>query len=768
MQRSWFACALIVTVLAYPIESWSQSFNHTIHVNPISAEALDSNPGTEALPLKTIGKAMERAIENKRAYQSTRVVLHPATFREALVSFGYTNWPTNDPGNHTPIVVEAKHPGTAVISGSDVWVGWTHDPTTGAWTHNWPYNWGRSPDPWDGVREAAEIVLRREMIFVDGIPLEQVLSVGEVNAGKFYVNESNDTVYLIPPVGISMTNTKIEVAVRERLWEQFYEDHVTLRSLVFEHAATPWSTSNAAIWIGGSDNFRLEDSEIRWTNWQGIYIGESDNVLIKNVTLNHHGGQGWGMFRNKNVVVEDSETSHNNWRGKLGNFHGWSIGNKLLSIHGLVIRNHKANDNHSRGLWLDYDISYVLVDGLEAKDNLLDGMWLEASQGPTTIKNSLFCNNGWNGLKTTYSRYVSVDNNLFAGNATRADVQLNDSQLVIDGGGERVIQDFETRNQFPLVVRDWSVTNNTFVGTHFLHPYAKGPTLIDNDLTESDWSTFLQTFKSDYNTWHHDARPEVFGFPKYNDLSLADWQTETGQDHNSHFSSDVPDLSCELVDRAESDQIDLYGEASGTAEVFGADVEVGTADTGVLRFNAFDVNGASELRVFVNDHEVNAGPGFIGNGKWMQDSLTFNSSLLVDGRNDIRFEVGPRPASGQTIGFKVDQIVLAATTTGVGSVDAVDPERGADFALTGNYPNPFSTSTLLQFSLPVSADVEVTVYDLLGREQMRLPRRSIAAGAERTFYLDASGLPAGHYMVRLVAYTPGEFMTATRPVSVVK
>src|SRR5690606_29420992 len=145
----------------------------------------------------------------------------------------------------------------------------------------------------------------------------------------------------------------------------------------------------------------------------------------------------------------------------------WSSGNKVGSIHVLSIRNHEANEKYSRGLLLDYDISHVGVDGVVVSDDLLHGTWLDQSQGPTTMKNSIFCNNGWNGLKTTYSRYVSVDNNLFAGNATRADVQLNDSQLIIDGGGERVIQDFETRNQFPLVVRDWSVTNNTFVGTHF-------------------------------------------------------------------------------------------------------------------------------------------------------------------------------------------------------------------------------------------------------------------------------------------------------------
>ncbi len=767
MRRS-LSIVLLLVASATVSEAAFAQYTHTLHVNPISGDADDANPGTEALPLNSISEAIERAVENKRNYESTRVVLHPATYREELVSFGYTNWRTNDPGNHTPIVVEAKHSRTAVISGSDIWLDWQYDSGNDTYNHNWPYDWGRSPDPWDGVREVDEIVLRREMIFVEGIPLVQVMTLGEVEPGMFYVNESNDTVYMKPPSGVSMDNPKIEVAVRTRLWEQFYEDYVTIRGVVFEHAATPWSTSEAAVWIGGSDNFTFEDSEIRWTNWQGIYIGESDDVLVKNVTLNNHGGQGWGMFRNKRVTVLDSETSHNNWRGKQGGFSGWSVGNKVLSIHGLIIRNHKANDNYSRGLWLDYDISDVVLDRVEVNDNLLDGMWLEATQGPTTIKNSVFCRNGWSGLKTTYSQHVSVDHNVFALNATRDDVELNDSQIVVDGGGERVVQDFETRNQLPLTVRDWAVTNNVFVGTTFLHPYAKGPTLIDNDLNQQDWDTFLQTFSSDYNVWHHAQRPEVFGFPQYNDLSLGDWQTQTGQDFNSTFHTTEPSYECDIERLNETDDMDLFGEASGSAAERTLNVSANGDDTGMLKFRAFDVNDVSEIKAFVNGVEIPLSSRMVSSGAWVEDSVEFSASILAEGANEVRFEVAQRPAVTETIGFKLADVSLSTRNTGVGTVDTPPDTPEFDFALTGNYPNPFSNATTLSYNLPEAAEVEAFVYDLLGRQQMRLPRRPVDAGQDRQLFLDTAKLPVGTYMVRVVAHVPGQFLTATRQLSLVR
>ena len=49
-------------------------------------------------------------------------------------------------------------------------------------------------------------------------------------------------------------------------------------------------------------------------------------------------------------------------------------------------------------------------------------------------------------------------------------------------------------------------------------------------------------------------------------------------------------------------------------------------------------------------------------------------------------------------------------------IDAVPEE----FSLSQNYPNPFNPITHIDYGLPVSANVRLTLYDLMGREVIRL------------------------------------------------
>lgn len=84
-----------------------------------------------------------------------------------------------------------------------------------------------------------------------------------------------------------------------------------------------------------------------------------------------------------------------------------------------------------------------------------------------------------------------------------------------------------------------------------------------------------------------------------------------------------------------------------------------------------------------------------------------------------------------------------------------DTENGAElpteFALKGNYPNPFNPTTTISFDLPESADVTVQVLDLLGREVMAIPSQTLTAGAGQTVQIDASSLSSGIYLYRVIA-----------------
>ena len=78
-------------------------------------------------------------------------------------------------------------------------------------------------------------------------------------------------------------------------------------------------------------------------------------------------------------------------------------------------------------------------------------------------------------------------------------------------------------------------------------------------------------------------------------------------------------------------------------------------------------------------------------------------------------------------------------------------ELPTEFALHGNYPNPFNPSTQIQFDLPENAQVQIQIIDMLGREVITLPAQEMEAGANRSIELNATSLASGTYLYRLIA-----------------
>jgi hypothetical protein len=95
---------------------------------------------------------------------------------------------------------------------------------------------------------------------------------------------------------------------------------------------------------------------------------------------------------------------------------------------------------------------------------------------------------------------------------------------------------------------------------------------------------------------------------------------------------------------------------------------------------------------------------------------------------------------GGTI-IKIDNL----STSVYGPPDA-DPSPG-NYRLK-NYPNPFQSTTTIEYSLPEPADITLTVYDVCGRELFQLDEGYKLAG---TYWvnLTGTGLENGIYIYRL-------------------
>ncbi len=73
------------------------------------------------------------------------------------------------------------------------------------------------------------------------------------------------------------------------------------------------------------------------------------------------------------------------------------------------------------------------------------------------------------------------------------------------------------------------------------------------------------------------------------------------------------------------------------------------------------------------------------------------------------------------------------------------------YALHQNYPNPFNPTTTIRFDLPLATDIHIVVYDLLGREVVRLLNQQLEPGFHELIWngRDHTGraLPSGIYIV---------------------
>ena len=77
----------------------------------------------------------------------------------------------------------------------------------------------------------------------------------------------------------------------------------------------------------------------------------------------------------------------------------------------------------------------------------------------------------------------------------------------------------------------------------------------------------------------------------------------------------------------------------------------------------------------------------------------------------------------------------------------------AGFRLHHNYPNPFNPVTTIEFDIPTTSKVTLTIYNILGEEVTTLLSDFLSSGSYE-YKWDAGGMASGIYFYRLVATSP--------------
>lgn len=376
-------------------EFWDDETEYTrvYHVAQEHPKASDDNPGSEAKPFKTISRAAE-VLE-----PGGKVIVHEGVYRECVR-------PAR--GGTSPrqmITYEAAKGEKVVIKGSEVWkpearpsggyrirAPWDEAADTPSiWMADLPaeffrhgYNpflvrnvfryihmfalihdadWKKKDPGW-----LDRTLLRRGMVFVDGLPLRQVINYRDLAETDcaFWVEDPGTRLHFRLPAGRNPADCSIEVTAREQAFAPSIHNlgYIKVRGFNLQHAADGvpvpqrgcLSTTRGHHWI-------IEDNHIEWANATGLDIGaqtweaeppeETGRHIVRRNTIRLCGICGIaGAMGVERSLIEDNVIER---IGHLDLERMWECAGIKFHFckHSLIRRNVFRHIRHAQGIWLD-------------------------------------------------------------------------------------------------------------------------------------------------------------------------------------------------------------------------------------------------------------------------------------------------------------------------------------------------------------------------------------------------------------------------------
>lgn len=97
-----------------------------------------------------------------------------------------------------------------------------------------------------------------------------------------------------------------------------------------------------------------------------------------------------------------------------------------------------------------------------------------------------------------------------------------------------------------------------------------------------------------------------------------------------------------------------------------------------------------------------------------------------------------------------DGVILKTTNGGITIISPLSNELPENFHLDQNYPNPFNPATTIKFSVPVSSNVKLKIYDVTGKVVSEILNKDLTAGTYNINF-NASDYSSGIYFYMLEA-----------------
>ncbi|MCF8306327.1 MAG: T9SS type A sorting domain-containing protein [Ignavibacteriales bacterium] len=306
----------------------------------------------------------------------------------------------------------------------------------------------------------------------------------------------------------------------------------------------------------------------------------------------------------------------------------------------------------------------------------------------------------------------------------------------------------------------------TYQGLYFTDGIA---TIKNNSISceEADFTAYpvyrsaaLGTFVSDYNNYNNPSGNVGF-FDAASALTLADWQTLSGQDVNS-ISADPDYVSAS----------DLHLQGTFSA-LMGKGIAIDGITTDIdnqLRDTPPEI-GADEIPGVIPVELVSFGASVSNNNvslTWKTATETNSASFVIERKNNVTdwTSVGTISAAGYSTepvsysfsdenvasglyNYRLKQIDFDGSFA-YSSIIEVNVGSPTSFSLSQNYPNPFNPTTTIDFVLAADAKTRLEIFNALGESVSVIVNEFRSAGTYSE-YFDASNLASGTYIYRLTA-----------------
>ncbi|MCL1917656.1 MAG: right-handed parallel beta-helix repeat-containing protein [Peptococcaceae bacterium] len=461
-----------------------------LYVDPVKGS--NANAGTLTAPFQTIQKAVDHAAAGQT------IILRGGTYHQIGIAITKSN------------LTLQSYPGEAVwLDGSTVVTGWVQEGTRwvrSGWTAKFCSDptdtWGAKDSDlpcWRFVKTepAFQMAPHPDQVWINNVRQDQVKTLAEVSAGKFYVDYTSNKLYigsnpagaevrasdlgspLGAPVGGAPKGAAITVVA----------PNVTIRGIGVRCYATCVPDQGTIYANEGAKGLRLENVEIAHNATTGLSLFAVKNATLQNVSSHDNGLTGIGACYCDSLTLDQVSATRNN--AESFNVAPVAAGIKILRSRDVTVSNSKISDNRAIGLWFDEDCYTMTVLSNEISNNKMTGHEENHTIQDPVTKKTYTCINETSGLMIEISGTAIVANNRITNNGTNG-------FLVLMSDNIQIYNNTITGGKYPLEVKNGSGRTRTWQAG--LDKYSPGyPKLswvvdtikISNNIIGSAGSTLL-------------------------------------------------------------------------------------------------------------------------------------------------------------------------------------------------------------------------------------------------------------------------------------